>query len=91
VEYRHLKAADPSVYKAMLAELARQRDGVELIPSENIVSVAVLEALGTVFTNKYADRASGTTPATSTSTASSGSRSSAPRSSSVRSTSMCSL
>ncbi len=39
----------------MVAELGRQREGLELIPSENLVSPAVLEALGSVFTNKYAE------------------------------------
>ena len=53
--YEHLKEADPSVHKVMMAELARQREGAELIPSENLVSVPVLEALGSVFTNKYSE------------------------------------
>ncbi|MBR9692485.1 serine hydroxymethyltransferase [Candidatus Woesearchaeota archaeon] len=53
--YEHLKAADASVHKIMMSELARQREGAELIPSENLVSVPVLEALGSVFTNKYSE------------------------------------
>ncbi|MFC1638899.1 serine hydroxymethyltransferase [Patescibacteria group bacterium] len=51
----HLKKGDPQVAEAVVAELARQRSGLELIASENVVSPAVLEALGTVLTNKYAE------------------------------------
>ena len=47
--------ADPEIASAMAAELARQRDGLELIASENIVSEAVLFAMGSVLTNKYAE------------------------------------
>ncbi len=47
--------ADPEIAAAMEAELARQRDGLELIASENIVSEAVLFAMGSVLTNKYAE------------------------------------
>ncbi len=50
-----LERADPAVAKAVGQELARQRDQIELIASENIVSRAVLEAQGTVLTNKYAE------------------------------------
>lgn len=50
-----LKKTDKTLYKSLLAEEKRQREGVELIPSENYVSRAVLEALGTVFTNKYSE------------------------------------
>ena len=50
-----LQKADPQVYEAILAEAARQDDTLELIASENFVSVAVLQALGTVLTNKYAE------------------------------------
>ncbi len=53
--YGHLKEADPAVYAIMRRELARQREGAELIPSENLVSLPVLEALGSVFTNKYSE------------------------------------
>jgi glycine hydroxymethyltransferase len=49
--YDHLKQHDPAVYEIMKLELARQRDGLELIPSENFPSMAVLEALGSVFNN----------------------------------------
>lgn len=50
-----LKKTDPELYKLLDSELNRQREGVELIPSENYVSAAVLEAMGTVFTNKYSE------------------------------------
>ncbi|MDP1619943.1 MAG: serine hydroxymethyltransferase [Candidatus Moranbacteria bacterium] len=50
-----LKKQDPKIYKAIQGELKRQREGMELIASENYVSEAVLEALGTVFTNKYSE------------------------------------
>ena len=46
---------DPDVFNAVRAELARQQDRIELIASENIVSRAVLEAQGSVLTNKYAE------------------------------------
>ena len=50
-----LSAADPEIAKAIELELGRQRDEIELIASENIVSRAVLEAQGSVMTNKYAE------------------------------------
>ncbi len=50
-----LATADPAIHRAVRAELARQQDQIELIASENIVSRAVLEAQGTVLTNKYAE------------------------------------
>ncbi|WJY18356.1 serine hydroxymethyltransferase [Alteriqipengyuania flavescens] len=50
-----LEQADPEVYAAVRNELARQQDKIELIASENIASTAVLEATGSVFTNKYAE------------------------------------
>jgi glycine hydroxymethyltransferase len=50
-----LAESDPEVYDAIRKELARQRDEIELIASENIVSRAVLEAQGSVLTNKYAE------------------------------------
>ena len=50
-----LAAADPEIAKAIGEELARQQDKIELIASENIVSRAVLEAQGSVLTNKYAE------------------------------------
>ena len=50
-----LATADPEIAAAISNELARQRDKIELIASENIASRAVLEATGSVFTNKYAE------------------------------------
>ncbi len=50
-----LATADPDIAAAIGNELARQRDKIELIASENIASRAVLEATGSVFTNKYAE------------------------------------
>jgi len=50
-----LKQSDPEIYKAINDELIRQQNHIELIASENIVSQAVLEAQGSVLTNKYAE------------------------------------
>ncbi len=50
-----LKTADTEVFNAIEGELHRQQEGIELIASENIVSRAVLQAQGSVFTNKYAE------------------------------------
>lgn len=50
-----LAKTDPKVAKAIAAELSRQQNEIELIASENIVSRAVLEAQGSVLTNKYAE------------------------------------
>jgi glycine hydroxymethyltransferase len=50
-----LKTNDPAVWDALQHEMARQHDGLELIASENYTSAAVLEAAGTVLTNKYAE------------------------------------
>lgn len=51
----HLRKSDPAVLEAMNLELKRQRSNIELIASENIVSEAVMEAMGSVLTNKYAE------------------------------------
>lgn len=51
----YLKESDPDVYRSIRHELARQSNQLELIASENIVSEAVLEAQGSIFTNKYAE------------------------------------
>ncbi|SDW41042.1 serine hydroxymethyltransferase [Marininema mesophilum] len=51
----HVRQTDPEVAAAISQELGRQRGKIELIASENFVSRAVLEALGTVLTNKYAE------------------------------------
>src|SRR5580765_5185079 len=50
-----LAESDPEIADAIRRELGRQRDEIELIASENIVSRAVLEAQGSVLTNKYAE------------------------------------
>lgn len=50
-----LRDQDSEVFRILDAERRRQREGVELIPSENYVSEAVLEAMGTIFTNKYSE------------------------------------
>lgn len=50
-----LREQDPKLYEAMQDELSRQRDKIELIASENFVSEAVMEAQGSVLTNKYAE------------------------------------
>ena len=54
-QMKSLKKFDPEIYKAVKGELQRQKNGVELIASENYVSEAVLETLGSVFTNKYSE------------------------------------
>ncbi len=53
--YTDLLAADPDIYHALMGEMKRQSDGVELIASENYVSPAVMEAMGNVFNNKYSE------------------------------------
>ncbi|HAF96660.1 MAG: serine hydroxymethyltransferase [Elusimicrobia bacterium GWF2_52_66] len=53
--YEEIKKDDPQLYKAVSGELARQQNKLELIASENYTSKAVLEALGSVLTNKYAE------------------------------------
>ncbi len=50
-----LEEADPEIFATIRNELGRQRDEIQLIASENIVSRAVMEAQGTVLTNKYAE------------------------------------
>ena len=52
---RSLADSDPDVFKGIQGELGRQKEQIELIASENIVSKAVLEAQGSVLTNKYAE------------------------------------
>jgi glycine hydroxymethyltransferase len=53
--FDEIAAVDPEISRVMQAEVARQQNTIELIASENHVSRAVLEALGSVFTNKYAE------------------------------------
>ena len=53
--YEHLSATDPEVFSAVENELRRQRSSIELIASENFVSPAVMEVVGSPLTNKYAE------------------------------------
>ncbi len=55
LDYSKVKAADEEVYKAMMDELDRQENNIELIASENFVSEAVMNAMGSHLTNKYAE------------------------------------
>jgi len=55
MNYDNVKNQDPKVYAALVGEEQRQKNGMELIASENYVSPAVLNALGSVFTNKYSE------------------------------------
>ena len=55
MSYESIKKQDPQVYASMMRELGRQRDHIELIASENFVSSAVMEAMGSHLTNKYAE------------------------------------
>jgi glycine hydroxymethyltransferase len=52
---RNLRTVDPEIYNLIQKETERQEYGLEMIPSENFVSEAVLEAMGSVLTNKYAE------------------------------------
>ncbi len=52
---RPLDLVDPQIADLLRDEARRQATGLELIPSENLVSEAVLEAMGSIFTNKYAE------------------------------------
>lgn len=54
-EYNFIKEQDADIYETLMGEEARERDGLEMIPSENYVSAAVREANGSVFTNKYSE------------------------------------
>ncbi|WP_448378225.1 serine hydroxymethyltransferase [Fervidobacterium sp.] len=53
--WEHVKVTDPEIYEVLLKEWERQEYGLELIASENFVSLAVMEAMGSVLTNKYAE------------------------------------
>ncbi|MBM7613907.1 serine hydroxymethyltransferase [Alkaliphilus hydrothermalis] len=55
MNFEQLKKADPEIYSVIEKETARQRRNIELIASENFVSVAVMEAMGSQLTNKYAE------------------------------------
>ena len=54
-DYTLLKSNDPELYSAIMDELSRQRNKIELIASENFVSETVMEASSTILTNKYAE------------------------------------
>ncbi len=53
--FNYLKAADPEIFQAMRSEALRQSQNIELIASENFTSMAVMEAMGSQLTNKYAE------------------------------------
>ncbi|PLX32720.1 MAG: serine hydroxymethyltransferase [Clostridiales bacterium] len=55
MNYEYLKENDPQIMEVLDRELTRQRSGIELIASENFVSRAVMETMGSVLTNKYAE------------------------------------
>jgi len=55
MNYENLKKQDPELFGWVAKELQRQQTGLSMIPSENAASLAVLEAAGTVLTNKYAE------------------------------------
>ncbi len=55
MDYTNLQTADPEIFAMLRGEMKRQTEGMELIASENYVSPAVLEALGSIFTNKYSE------------------------------------
>ncbi|HTL47444.1 MAG TPA: serine hydroxymethyltransferase [Verrucomicrobiae bacterium] len=53
--HSYLREQDPEIYKAVAEEVRRQNENIELIASENFTSLAVMEAAGTLLTNKYAE------------------------------------
>lgn len=55
MNFENVKREDKEIYDLIEKELDRQRKGIELIASENIVSEAVMEAMGSYLTNKYAE------------------------------------
>ena len=55
MDFSNLSAQDPEIYSAIAAELRRERESIELIASENFTSLAVMEAMGSPLTNKYAE------------------------------------
>ena len=55
MDFSNLSAQDPEIYSAIEAELRRERESIELIASENFTSLAVMEAMGSPLTNKYAE------------------------------------
>jgi len=55
MDFEHLVKSDPEIYESIKYELQRQQDHIELIASENFTSLSVMEAQGSVLTNKYAE------------------------------------
>ena len=55
VYLKAIESVDPELAREIHGELNRQREGLEMIPSENFASVAVMEALGSILTNKYSE------------------------------------
>jgi len=53
--WEHVRKVDPEIYEVLVGELERERNTLELIASENFTSLAVIEAMGSVLTNKYAE------------------------------------
>ena len=54
-EFKNLRNQDPEIFEAIKSEISRQQNKIELIASENFVSEAVMEAMGSHLTNKYAN------------------------------------
>ena len=54
-DFSAVRQQDEGLYDLLAAERTRQSEGIELIPSENYVSPAVLEAMGSILTNKYSE------------------------------------
>ena len=59
VWFDRIREADPELFGMLVEELKRQREGLEMIPSENFTSMAVMQAVGSVLTNKYSEGYSG--------------------------------
>src|SRR6266404_6049396 len=55
MNYQTIKKEDPDIYNIIQKESERQKDGLELIPSENYTSAAVMETMGSILTNKYSE------------------------------------
>ena len=55
MNYEHIKSQDPDLFESITKEEVRQSEGIELIPSENYTSEAVMEACGSILTNKYSE------------------------------------
>ena len=52
---QNLSQFDPEIYQSIKKEQSRQEENLEMIPSENFVSLAVLQSLGSILTNKYSE------------------------------------